>query len=134
MLKQITTASISVALLSGCGDDVGNVDIPLGLLKEPYKFARSGEQAVYTIRQVVPGEGGIVISIHTRHSFESGWNFTRRAFRCEKGETRTFATAGTYKGLEKYDPDPRWGGLVRGSSAYYVGQKACSVAGRNFGA
>lgn len=107
----------------------------LGVLKEPYAFKRRGEeQATYTVVYVAPGSDGTVVAINTRHSAQSGWNYTRMAIRCEAGENRVLSTADTREGLENGSPDPQWGPLVAGSSRYWVAEKACKVSGRTFGA
>lgn len=126
------TVLVALGVMSGCGDSGPAKDIPLGLLKEPFSYKRSGEDAIYTIHGVSAGENSTVVTISTRHDFTNGWNYTRRAYQCEQGKTRTLSSASTYEGLAMSNPDPRWGMLVPGSSAYFTGQKACAVAGRSF--
>ncbi len=122
-------AMSSLMVLSGC-DGEPDARIPLGSLKEPYNYTGYGEAAVYSIRHVSPGENSTVISINTRHSSQSGWSYTKRAYNCEKGLTMTLATADTYDGMANSKPDARWSNLVRGSSAYFTGEYACKVVGR----
>lgn len=126
-----------LALLAGCGGDLRDeiVDIPPGLLKEPYAFTRPGEpQAKYVIAHVSVQKDGVVTTINLRQSYESGLTFTRMALRCETGENRVMASADSYEGTKVDNPDPRWSKLVRGSSRYLVAQKACAVLARGLGA
>lgn len=92
------TVLVALGVMSGCGDSGPAKDIPLGLLKEPFSYKRSGEDAIYTIHGVSAGENSTVVTISTRHDFTNGWNYTRRAYQCEQG-TRKLSSASTYEGL-----------------------------------
>lgn len=123
--------------LSSCGENVSaQTEVPLGVLKEVYSFQRSGEPTmVYNVLHVSPDKtSSAVVVVNTQVGVNTGTNYTRQLVNCEKGQRLVLGSSETYEGLERSKPDTRWSGLVRGSSAYFVAQKACTVVGRNFGA
>jgi hypothetical protein len=137
MILKVSGLLLVGLLLSSCGENASaQTEVPLGVLKEVYSFQRSGEPTmVYNVVHVSPAKASsAVVVVNTQVGVNTGTNYTRQLVNCEKGQRMVLGSSETYEGLEKSKPDMRWSGLVRGSSAYFVAQKACAVVGRNFGA
>jgi hypothetical protein len=137
MILKIGGLLLAGLSLSSCGEDASaQTRVPLGVLKEVLTFQRSGEPTmVYNVLHVSPDKtSSAVVVVNTQVGANTGTNYTKQLVNCEKGQRMVLGSSETYGGLEKSKPDMRWSGLVRGSSAYFVAQKACAVVGRNFGA